>query len=146
MLPSLPEVGPPRPWRALQPGVYAVSATMLSQVYSRFHDHWDTSFEREYQTLRPLEPNFIAYANEPGKRAELERLASPAEWRQSWKRYELLRFARLCYYLRVRPCDASIGYSILVFRLSPAEFDAALNGPASELAAAIERAMARPRP
>ena len=63
-------------------------------------------------------------------------------WTTAWKRYEGLRFARLCHYLRARRADASIGHSILIFRLSAAEVAATTGGSAREWQAAIERALA----
>ncbi len=56
-------------------------------------------------------------------------------------RRNLLRFARLCHYLRVRQPDAMIGYSILVYRLDQAELNGALNGNLHQLALAIDHAM-----
>jgi hypothetical protein len=40
MLPSLPEVGAPRRWHALNPGVYAIGATQLQHVYSSIRGPW----------------------------------------------------------------------------------------------------------
>ena len=43
--------------------------------------------------------------------------------------FRALRFGRLCAYLRHQKPIANAGYSILVFRFSQADLDAALNGP-----------------
>ena len=48
-------------------------------------------------------------------------------------RFEDLRFGRLCLYLRHRAPDAQVGYSILIYRLSDDEIEAALLQPPVEL-------------
>ncbi len=141
-LPSLPDLGPGRNRHALGPGIYAISATMLQHVYSDFRGEWTLENEREYQQVRPLAPLLVEYEASPARRAELLREAPEQSWRTAWKRYEALRFARLCHYLRVRRPDAMIGYSILVYRLSVAEIAATTAGPLSEWRAAIEAAAA----
>lgn len=110
-----------QPYVRLEPGVYCISATTLQQVYSVFRGPWTPAFETEYQRLRALEPLFDAYARDPQRRAELERDAPADQWRRTWTQYDLLRFARLCHYLRLRPPDANAGYSILIYRLDARE-------------------------
>lgn len=139
ILPTLPEVGPARPWYLLTPGVYAISATMLQHVYSKIRGPWTLQLENEFQQLRLVEPTLMAYQNDPRQRAELLREIPEEKWTIAWKRYEQLRFARLCYYLRVRSADAVIGYSIFVFRLDAAELQAAVGGSRNEWAQLIER-------
>jgi 4-amino-4-deoxy-L-arabinose transferase-like glycosyltransferase len=143
LLPTLPEVGVVRPWHALHAGIYAVSATMLQHVYSPVRGDWTLALEGEYQQLRAVEPDLLAYQANPGRRAELLRDAPAENWDTAWRRYELLRFARLCHYLRVRTPDANVGYSILIHRLSEAEVAAATAGSLREWAALIERAAMR---
>jgi hypothetical protein len=142
MLPTLPEVGEPRKWRALTPGVYAVSATMLQHAYSKIRGDWTPELEKEFQQLRATEPALLAYQNDPVQRAALLRDVPAANWETAWKRYEQLRFARLCHYLRVRDPDAYIGYSILVHRLTAAELHAAVGGSLKDWHALIERTVA----
>jgi len=144
MLPTLPEVGVVRPWHALAPGIYAVSATMLQQVYSPVRGDWTLPLEGEFQQLRAVEPDLLAYHHDPRRREELLRDAPAGNWNTAWRRYELLRFARLCHYLRVRPPDANVGYSILIYRLTDAEVKAATAGSLQEWAALIEQAGAKP--
>ena len=62
------------------------------------------------------------------------------------KRFELLRFERLCRYLRAREPDAQIGYAMFVFRLSEAEIDAAVNSSFSDWQRAISAATSRAQP
>ena len=142
MLPTLPEVGPPRPWRALGPGVYALSATMLQQVYSPIRGDWTLVRELEFQELRKLEPQFLTYQNDPARRAELLRAMPAEKWEGGWRRYDWLRLARLGYYLRVRTRMANINGSILVYRLNAQEIADVTGGSLSAWQALIERAVA----
>ena len=137
MLPTLPEVGAPRKWHALDAGVYAISATMLQHVYSSVRGEWTLEQEQDFQKLRALEPALLAHQANPA--------ATPTgeDWKPVWKRYETLRFARLCHYLRVRPADAAIGHTIFVFRLTEAEIKGATGGAAKEWGALIEAAAAK---
>lgn len=139
-LPGLPNLPPPPRWQRLEPGLYVVSATMLQHVYSSLHGPWTAELETEYQRLHAIEDTLLAYDHEPKRRAELQREAPDAKWQQAWKRYDLLRFARLCHYLREREPDAMIGYSLLIYRLSPAELAAVTEGDLGALGRAIERA------
>lgn len=142
MLPTLPEVGPPRKWEALTPGVYAISATMLQQAYSPVRGEWTLALEKEFQTLRALEPTLLAYQNEPERRAALLRDAPVESWAKAWKRYDVLRFARLCHCLRVRRVDGDAGHSILIYRLDAMEVAAATAGSLDDWSALIERNIA----
>ena len=140
-LPTLPEVGGERPWHALAPGIYAISATMLQHVYSKVRGPWTQELENEYQKLRVLESMLLEYQSRPERRAELLKSAPAENWRTAWKRYEQLRFARLCHYLRVRTPEAMIGYSILVYRVDASELDNAVGGSLRAWSAAIEKAV-----
>ncbi len=144
LLPTLPEVGAPRRWHALEPGVYAIGATMLQHVYSKVRGDWTLELEREYQRLRATEPELLAFQDNPARRAALLRDVPAENWRAAWRRYEELRFARLCHYLRVRRADATIGHSIRIYRLDAAEI-AAATGPSLEAwRRLIEAAVAGP--
>ncbi|HEX7631433.1 MAG TPA: glycosyltransferase family 39 protein, partial [Lacunisphaera sp.] len=121
-------------------GIYCVSATILQQVYSPYKQVWTLAHEKSYQEGRAKEPLFREYWTNPATRAELARTGEAENFERTWKLYDQLRMARLCYYLRARTPDAMPGYSILVYRLSQADVDAALNGDAKQLAAAVERA------
>jgi hypothetical protein len=136
----------PQPYVRLEAGVYAISATMLEHVYSPIRGPWTLELEKEFQELRGVEPIFAAYVGDPQHRAELNRAATEAQWRRKWTRHDLLRFARLCYYLRVRTPDASIGHALLVYRLTAAEIAAATAGPLGAWRTLIEQAVARPTP
>jgi hypothetical protein len=142
-LPTLPEVGPPRRWYSLEPGIYAVSATMLQHVYSRIRGPWTIDLEREFQEVRAMEPTLLDFHRDPVRREALLREAPAENWKIAWQRFEQLRFARLCHYLRVRQPDAMIGYSILVYRLSADEIAAGTGESLQRWSTAIEQAVAR---
>jgi hypothetical protein len=135
-----------RPWYWCEPGVYAISATMLQHVYMPNRAHWSLTHEQQYQQLRLNDARFRDLKAHPEKSAELMGDITPDEWSTAWTIFEQLRFARLCSYLRARPPDGMAGYSILIYRLSREELAAALDGDTRTLAAAIEQAATLPRP
>lgn len=142
-LPALPEVGTARRWHRLKPGVYAISATMLQQVYSRHRGSWTAEFELEFQRLRELEPDFLAFQDDPARREDLLKKAPRERWRAGWATYESLRFARLCHYLRLKQPIATIGFSILIFRLDASEIEAVTRGSIRDWQQALEAAVAK---
>ena len=127
------------PYIPLGPGVYCIGASMLQQVYSSVRGPWTIELEKEYQFLRAFEPAFRAYAESAVERDRLIAQLSAAKWTASRDRFLHLRFARLCYYLRVRRPDAVIGYSMFVYRLSAEEVRAATGGSLRDWSALIER-------
>ncbi len=127
-------------WYQPTAGIYCISATILQQVYSPYKQVWTLAHEKSYQEGRAKEPLFREYWTNPSVREELARIGQADNFEKTWKLYDELRMARLCYYLRARAPDAQPGYSILVYRLSPAEIDAALNGDVRQLTAAVVRA------
>jgi hypothetical protein len=133
----------PHRYVRLEAGVYCIGATTLSQVYSPVRGLWTLELEKEYQELRTLEPLFEAYVRDPVRRAELEQQAPREQWQNGWARHDLLRFARLCHYLRIRGPDADVGHSILIFRLSSDEVAAATAGSLADWRNLIERAAAK---
>ncbi len=146
LLSRLPTFSRPRAWVWCEPGLYAISATLLQHVYAKHRGPWTLENERLYQQLRLSEANFRAL-HAPG-RNPAEPLAgfTVDEWTKAWIEFEQLRFARLCHYLRARQPDGQPAHTFLIYRLDQAELDAALNGDLRQLAAAIERAQAAARP
>lgn len=126
----------PRHWYELGPGLYCIGATMLQDTYGGYRGDWTLEKERSYLAMR----NFVATAAAPTN--DQERLT------RSKYLYELdrLRFARLCFYLRIRQPDAVIGYSIFVHRLTSEEVRIVQSGSLSELAAAMEKALQARKP
>lgn len=133
----------PQPWVPLTPGIYCIGATMLEHVYSPIRGAWTPELEKEYQWMRGFEPMFLEYFGSPARRAEMDREAGPEKWKRAWTRHDLLRFARLCHYLRARQPDANVGYSILIYRLTAEEIAAATTGSIEDWQRAIERASRR---
>jgi hypothetical protein len=143
MMPSLPDVRPPGTWHQLSPGIYAISVTMLQHVYSTIRGTWTVELESEFQKLRAIEPTLLAYQDDPDRRSVLLRDAAAGNWVAAWKRYEQLRFARLCHFLRVRDADATIGHSIRVYRLNSDDLVGAVGGSIEQWRHLIEGAVAR---
>jgi hypothetical protein len=116
---------PPTP---LTGGTYCVSATMLQQVYSPFPIPWTAAHERAWQdTLAMLQQVSLAADDPAARQALMDRGGD--FWRQVHQRFEQLRFARLCHFLRQREPDDQVGYSILIYRLTDRDIDRALFGP-----------------
>jgi hypothetical protein len=132
---------PPR-WYEPGPGIYCISATMLQQVYSSASGPWTPEREKEYQQLRASESLFKKYFTDANSHGELEREVSAQQWSRAWKRYDELRFARLCHHLRARKPDAMIGYSILIYRLTASDVHAAMEGSFNEWLRALEQLQA----
>ena len=84
-----------------------------------------------------FEPALLAHQVNPAATPTSE------DWKPIWKRYETLRFARLCHYLRARQADAVIWHSIFIFRLTNSEIKGAVGGTAKEYQDLIEAAIKR---
>jgi len=136
-----PAAGMPR---RLQPGVYCTSATLLQGVYAEPLGPWCTAFEATYQRAR----RFIDAATEDASAAgaivndsrgdlpsvQPHEAADDAAVREAAVHaFNLLQAGRLRAFLRQREPDATVGGSILVFRLSAADLAQALAGPPAEL-------------
>lgn len=130
-------------WYEPTAGIYCVSATMLAHVYSPVRGPWTPDLEKEYQEARTKEPLFREYWRNATTQREVRATGAGDAFEKTWQRYDLLRFARLCHYLRARRADANVGYSMLLYRLTQPEVDAALNGPYSQWLQAIEQAASR---
>ena len=135
----------PPTWSDPRGGLYCISATALQEVYSPARGPWTPDHEKEYQELRRLEPQFRQFFLEPAAKEHLLTFAPLDRWQKAWQRYDILRHARLCAYLRARGPDAMIGYSILIFRLTDADLEATLRSPYSTWLKAIEAAASHPR-
>ena len=131
-----------QPFVRLEAGVYCISTTSLMHVYSSVRGPWTVSREQAFQSLRVYEPAFADYEQHPERWREWEKQIPRADWERARERYEQLRFARLCHYLRARDPDAQIGYSINIYRLTPAEIAAAVEGNFEAWRKAVEGALA----
>ena len=125
-------------WFPLRAGKYAISATLLQHAYRQNHQPWSAESESTFLTLRNLETSFWAINGHPEQHPDLLDGATPAEWHHAWDLYSELRFARLCEYLKTRPPEAMIGYSILIYDLNQQELDQALGADLPALIRLIE--------
>jgi tetratricopeptide (TPR) repeat protein len=115
----------------LEPGWYAISATLLESVCTQTFGPWNRVYEMEYQNalahLQAGEGSGGA-PHPPGLRLKTD---ADSFWE---KPFSHLRFGRLCAWLRTRrPPDDAIGHSILIWKLSASDLQAALLGPPAEL-------------
>ena len=99
-------VRPPHTPYELTPGLYAVSATLLSEVYSPDRGPWTPAMEARWQRFRNTPPTA-----------------------ENFPAYDHLRFTRLCKYLQLSEPEADAGHSILIYRLTPTDLRAALESP-----------------
>ena len=125
---------PTRPWVEWGPGIYALSATMLQNVYSPFAGRWDAQMENNFQVLsvqaraaRQRDPSSAVIGAEP-------------EIGNNYWTLERLQFARLANYLRLRTPDAVLGYTIFVHRLSEREIRVITDGSTPNYLALLEAA------
>lgn len=114
----------------LSAGTYLISATMLQPLNYAItgpQGPWNERFETTYQELaRAVAP--LLDANPQSRLAQLHQ-HSPEDWEPVLSRFDAFRFARLTAYLRRREPDENINYSVLIYRLTEADLDAALRGP-----------------
>jgi hypothetical protein len=112
-----------------RPGLYCVSATALQCVYARAQGPWTDRYEAWYRDLskhleRARRMPIAEATKEIGGADKLQQLA--------WSHY-MLSVARLMAYLRqIEPID-SVGFSILVFKLSQNDLNRAFNEPLGTL-------------
>jgi hypothetical protein len=118
-----PPSQPPAPLRG---GVYCVSATVLDVIGQMFYK---PEYESNYQAAVTNAGIYAATQGNAAARAALVKQTGDAYWRQLFTQLDQLRLGRLTSYLRRREPDAMVGYSILIYRLSDADVEAALTGP-----------------
>jgi hypothetical protein len=115
-----------------EPGTYCISASMLQSVFSRARGEWNQAYEEQYQQDKQAETEMAERLRaDPGllerMRDDPDKADEVIDWNETLKRYDELRLARLCAYLRRREPDDSVGYSILIYYLDEQDLDAALN-------------------
>ena len=120
-------------------GVYCISATMLQAVYlTDAWGPWQNRYEKVYRQMLADMEQYVRTSDDIDARARLVREKGPEFWEQRFRLYDQLRFARLVSYLRQREPDDNVGYSILIYRLSDAQVQEALDGPLAELQADVQ--------
>ena len=137
LLPGVPDRRPPAEPVELGGGTYAISATLLQSTLQLPMGPWCDVYEALYIEDRAAIDGFRAADAEGRRRIEAEGIDG-MPWRERTKRFEELRLARLCAWLRHRDPDASAGHSILIYRITEAELRSALDGPPAELAHGIQ--------
>jgi hypothetical protein len=120
--------------RPLEPGVYCISASMLQRVYiTDAFGEWNREFEKVYRSLQPIVERAHLLRDDPEGLRTLFGGTPMPEMLDHFHVWEELRLARLCTALRRREPDDMINYSILIYRVSRQELEAALTGPPVEL-------------
>jgi len=114
----------------LEPGIYAISATMLQTLLNKAWGPWTTHYESMYQEAKAGYEAYEATAGDPAARARFVRERGERAVAETIEAWTELRFSRLCAYLRRGEPDAGVGHSILIYRLDREELGAALEGPA----------------
>ncbi len=118
----------------LSPGYYAISATLIQSLYTVAFGPWSKAYEERYQLAYQNMREFEQTASSPQRRAALLQGKPQGFWTTEIHIYDYLRFARLCAWLRhTRAPDDHVDHSILIWKLSFADLQAALLGPAVEL-------------
>ena len=117
----------PEPPPPLAGGVYCMSATVLDVISHLFYT---PDSERDYQAVIQNLATFARASEDERTWAALMQRTGEQYWRDLFGQFDRMRTGRLAAFLRQREPDATIGYSILVYRLSDADVDRAVNGPA----------------
>jgi 4-amino-4-deoxy-L-arabinose transferase-like glycosyltransferase len=107
-----------------QPGLYAISATNLQQVYSDYRD-WTDERESAFQRLHKVFAACMAAADTPAGR---QRWTGP-KMVAALRKYQRMKFAKLCAGLREREPDDHVNHSILIYHLDRAELAELLGIP-----------------
>lgn len=123
-----------RPWVEWGPGLYAISATMLQDVYSPLAGPWDAQRERNFQYLSRT--SRAQRAQDPSTGV----IPIDAVVGDNYYTLERLQFARLVNYLRLRSPEAQLGYTIFVHRLSAAEAEVITAGDTPAYLALLDAA------
>ena len=112
-----------------RPGLYCVSATSLQCVYAQAQGAWTDKYEASYQTLR----TYLGRARKMPLSDAVREVGGAEQWQQLGTTYYVLSVARLMAYLRqLEPID-NVGFSILLFRLSPDDLSRAFDKPLAKI-------------
>lgn len=111
----------PANWR-LSGGTYLISATLLQLK------PWRESDEADYQALRRRAQPLVAPASRDELLAALNQYSAKEEGALLGD-FEEARMNRLAAFLRSYTPDASVGHSILIYKMTDADLAQALDGP-----------------
>ena len=117
---------PPQPPIPLSGGVYCVSATVIDVISRMFYK---PESEANYQAALKNASIFAEAARDEQRLSALIARTGEPYWQQLFAQFDQLRTGRLVAFLRQRKPHAMVGYSILIYVLSDADIDHALNGP-----------------
>lgn len=125
----LPQGRDPWPIAPLRGGVYCISATNLQGVYLRDAPGpaWTPLYEQRYQQAAARIGQLQATRDDPSAFRRLVAREGEAYWARLARSYGNLRAGRLFAHLRQREPDASVGHSILIYRLDDAEVERAID-------------------
>jgi len=107
----------------LGPGLYAISATMLQQTWSRVPNPIDERSERRYASLRR---RFAPLLAPDAPQQALDAVLADPQARGAWLELRELRLAQLCRALRQREPEGNVGYSVLLYEVGADELARAL--------------------
>lgn len=96
----------------LQAGIYCISATRLALMFNPFGPVWKAEWEPEYVELA-REMDHLRLSSS----GTVLPSTMSADLQKRINRYRQMRLAKLCTVLRKWEPDASVGYSILIYRL-----------------------------
>jgi hypothetical protein len=117
---------------ALTAGYYVISASIFQGVHTAAFGPWSNYYEKYYRAIGEECRQFSQAT--PEQRQELLRKHSLVDWLNHYNRFENLRLARLCAWLRHRgEPEFTIGNALFIWKLSLQDLDAALDGPPAEL-------------
>jgi len=120
------EATAPLDW-TLEPGLYAISATMLQQPWARVSREMQPEEQHRYAALAA---RFAPLEHSPDPAATIREAIRDPATRDAWLYYRDLRLSRLCQVLREREPDDQIGYAIGVYRVGADELARVRPGPA----------------
>lgn len=118
-----------QPPEDLKPGIYCLSATVLQGVYLHPPGPWQVRSEEFYLDTLNLVQQYRETADDPAAREQLLRGRGMTSWSQAFAIVESIRLARLCAFLRQRPPREQVTPSLLIYDVSEADLERALNGP-----------------
>jgi len=114
----------------LKPGLYCISATMLHLLY--YQDIFaslkfppDILFDDSFEKLKPFIDDMFSEV-ENGKLKEFFEKYGEEFCIRRYRAYDLIRFAKLCEYLKQKKPDYYAGYSILIYRLNQNDINEAM--------------------
>ncbi len=119
---------------ALEPGYYAISATLFQGLYVAAFARWNETYERIYRAKLNSVVTLQKAMATPDGQAALFAQKPEAFWNNEFQVYDHFRFGRLCAWLRQQgEPPHHVGHSIFIWKLDYAALEAALLGPPVEM-------------